>query len=68
MITRGSYVHKPVVKFLGASQKCVVLQISQNIDGFRQINSQRLLEFIVTLTKPILEIFFLRHLPNYFGL
>ena len=38
MTTKGSYVHKPMVEFSGASQKCF-LQFSQNIDGFRQ-NSQ----------------------------
>ena len=55
--TRGSYVHKHtqiyykhMVKFSGASRKCVfrfwLLQISQNIDGFRQHNSQGFLEFL----------------------
>ena len=40
MATRGSYVHKLLAKFLGASQKFLfslfflLLQISQNIDGF----------------------------------
>ena len=42
MITRGSYVHKPMVKFLGASKNNVVvfLQVFQNINAFRQNNSQ----------------------------
>ena len=41
MITRGSYVHEPMVKFLGVPPTIFFfLQISQNIDGFRQKNSQ----------------------------
>ena len=43
MVTRRSYVHKPMVKFLGASRKVFVfLEIFENIDGFRQNNSQGL--------------------------
>ena len=34
------YVHKPMVKYSGASQKCRLLQISQNIDGFREEKKQ----------------------------
>ena len=37
MITRGSYVHKPMVKFL---ESILVLQISPYIDSFTQNNSQ----------------------------
>ena len=40
MATRGSYVHNPVVKLSGASQNVSFMQFSQNIDGFRQSNSQ----------------------------
>ena len=40
--TRGSYVHdKPMVKIFGGIPKMLVLlQFSQNIDGFRQNYSQ----------------------------
>ena len=47
-ITRGSYVLIPMVKFLGAfspkkkKKKKEKKQISQNIDGFTQNNSQGL--------------------------
>ena len=40
MATRGSYVHKLMVNILGASSKFIFLQFSQNIDGFRQNDSQ----------------------------
>ena len=43
MVHRGSYVHTPVVKLWGGgggANKSSFLQISQNIDGFRQTNSQ----------------------------
>ena len=40
MITRGSYVHKPVVKFSGGAQFLLLLQISQNIDDLEQNNSE----------------------------
>ena len=35
MITRGSYVRKPMVNFSGP-QNFYFMQISQNIDDFRQ--------------------------------
>ena len=38
MDTRGSYVHNSMVRFSGASQ--CFMQFSQNIDGFRQNESQ----------------------------
>ena len=40
MTTRGSYVHKPMVKFWGHPEMFLFLQFSQNIDGFRQNDSQ----------------------------
>ena len=40
MTIRGSYVHKPMEKFSGAFRKFYFLLIFQNIDGFRQNNSQ----------------------------
>ena len=43
LATRGRYVHvhKPImVKISGASQKCYIFQFSQNMDGFRQNDSQ----------------------------
>ena len=40
MATRGSYVHNSIGIFLGPSQKCFLMQFSQNIDGLRQIESQ----------------------------
>ena len=39
MATRGSYVHNSMVDFSGASPK-KKSSIFQNIDGFRQNNSQ----------------------------
>ena len=39
MTSRGSYVHKPMAKIFGASQ-FFFFQFSQNIDGFRQNDSQ----------------------------
>ena len=64
-ITRGSYVHKPVVKFSGASQFLLLLQFSQNIDGFR--NSDKMIHKACTIHKtvffykqnPIMRIFFI---------
>ena len=50
MTTRGSYVHKPMVKFSGyPEEEKNLVQISQNIDawGFRQNSSKgKKLEFI----------------------
>ena len=44
MITRGSYVHKPMVKFFwGASRKCLFLQIFR---WFQTKQFARILEFI----------------------
>ena len=43
MATGGSYVHNYIVKKNwggGASRKCSFMQFSQNIDGFRQNDSQ----------------------------
>ena len=60
MTTRGSYVHKPVLNFSGASWKCVFMQFSQNIDGFRQEQFSRLLKLIKLYKQNPLEIFFLR--------
>ena len=40
MATRGSYVHKSMLEFSGASQKFSFMQFSQKIDGFRQKDSQ----------------------------
>ena len=42
MATRGSYVHKPIVKFSGASQNVSFMQLSQNKNGFKQNDSQGL--------------------------
>ena len=40
MTTRGSYAHKPMLNFLGGiPKKILLLQFSQNIDGFIQNNS-----------------------------
>ena len=33
------YVHKPMVTSQGHSESFCVLQVSQNVDGFRQNNS-----------------------------
>ena len=55
MITRGSYVHKPMVKFLGASRKLhvfLLLQISQSMHGFKgKKQLTRLLKFIKLYTQ-----------------
>ena len=41
MTTRGSYVHNSVVEFWGGIPKMLVfMQFFQNIDGFRQNDSQ----------------------------
>ena len=42
MTSRGSYVHEPMVKLSGASQKFYFLKFSEekHIDGFRQNDSQ----------------------------
>ena len=40
MATRGSYVHNSMVKISGASWNVSFMQFSQNIDGFRQNDSQ----------------------------
>ena len=40
MATRGSYVHNSMVEFSGHPKKFSFMQFSQNIDGFRQNDSQ----------------------------
>ena len=40
MTTRGSYVHNSMVKFFGGIPKMQFMQFSQNIDGFKQNDSQ----------------------------
>ena len=40
MATRGSYVHNFMETFWGASRKISFMQFPQNIDGFRQNDSQ----------------------------
>ena len=47
MITRGSYVLKPMVKFLLPLNNFFL--ISQSIDGFRQNNSQGFLLELIKL-------------------
>ena len=75
MTSRGSHIHKPMVKFL--KMLVIFLQISQNIDGFRQhkafrihktlFNHQNTLEeslFISTKTQRI--IFYFHYLPKLY--
>ena len=45
--TRGSYVHKPMVQFWGASW---FFLLSQNIDGYRQNDSQDLYFLVLHIT------------------
>ena len=40
MATRGSYVHNSMVEFSGASQNVSFMEFPQNVDGFRQNDSQ----------------------------
>ena len=40
MATRGSYVHNSMVEVSGDIPKMLVLYIAQNIDGFRENDSQ----------------------------
>ena len=56
--TRGRYVHKPMVTFLGSSWKCYIFQFSQNMDGFRQNDSTGLLEFIKLCKQKAIRDFF----------
>ena len=38
--TRGSYTHKPMVRFGGHPENVSFLQFSQNIDDFKQNDSE----------------------------
>ena len=50
------YVHKPMLTFSGPSQICFCfLQLSQNIDGFRQNDFTMLLELIKLYKQNTLE-------------
>ena len=40
MATRGSYVHNDIVKIWGHPENVSFMQLSRNIDGFRQNDSQ----------------------------
>ena len=40
MATRGSYVHNSMTEFLGHPKNVSFMQFSQNIDDFRQNDSQ----------------------------
>ena len=40
MATRGSYVHNSIGEFRGHPESVSFMQFSQNIDGFRQNDSQ----------------------------
>ena len=52
MVTRGSYVNNYMVKFGGGHPENVsFMQFSQNIDGFRQNNSQGFSELIQLYTQ-----------------
>ena len=57
------YVHKPMVKFSGASQKCVsfVFQLKKKVNGYRQNNS----EDFQNSQNPLLRIVFVTIYQNY---
>ena len=63
------YVHKPMIKFSGALSIFFLLHISQNIDGFRQKQILRLLDFIKLYEQnpfTVLDFFFLHYLPKLY--
>ena len=55
MITRGSYVHTPML-----------MQFSQNIDGFRQNNSPAFRTPKTLSTKPITALFYFHYLAKLY--
>ena len=61
--SRGSYVHKPIVKFSGASLKIKKIKknllIFQNIDGFRQTTHVKAFRIHKTKQNPLQNVFFL---------
>ena len=59
MATRGSYVHNSMVEFSGHPKNVSFMQFSQNIDGFRQSDSQGFLELIQLYKENPLEKFFI---------
>ena len=67
MATRGSFVHNSMVEFRGHPKNVSFMQFSQRVDGFRQKDSQGLLELVqLYRTKPIRETFNFHHLPKLY--
>ena len=59
MVTRGSFVHKPMVKFSGASRKCTFCAIFSKYRWFQTKWFTRLVEFIKLCKQNPLENFFI---------
>ena len=59
MITRGSYVHKPMAKFSGASQKCLFFAYFSKYGRFQTKHLTRLFEFMKLYNQNPLENFFI---------
>ena len=57
MAIRGSYVHNSMVKFGGYRENVSFMQFSQNIDGFRQNDSQGFKELVQLYKQKPLEKF-----------
>ena len=55
--TGGSYVHKPMIKFSGASPKCYLFAIFSKYWWFQTKRSIRLLEFIKLYKNPLENVF-----------